>query len=575
MADTKFRLTRRGALLGAAGMGVAVSACGEERPQFDPLPRREGAFKHGVASGDPKSDSVVLWTAITTDDGAVPGRAVVEMALDADFSDIVWSSEAAPRDGVLTVHGATPVKIIADGLEAGRWHHYRFRYGTQVSPAGRTRTLPVGRTSEYRIAAFSCSNYPRGFFNAYRHAAENAEADLMIHLGDYLYEYGMGGYGTQDAERLSRVVDPVGEIVSEDDYARRHSLYCLDPDLQAAKAAAAWLPIWDDHETANDSWSGGAQNHDPETEGDWHARRDAAIRAYHDWLPVREGETLINRYGKAEIGDLATLLFVETRLTARSSELDFSSFPIPVGADPDDAASQAAVRNWRDNVIGDPERRLIGDEQGEFIAGTLSASVAEGKPWRVIANQVLMGRLEAPNFMTETPLWLRLGMRLTSRFQWEFAQRTAHGVPMNLDSWDGFPVDRERFYDRARAAGADMIVLTGDTHNMWTNDLFDASGERRGTEFGVTSVTSPSPYEAVNAPDVDFGRMMEERNREILLNNVRDKGYLRLTLRRGEAVAEHVRVSTILSRDFTGEVASAWRVSPSLGGAVPQVQRIS
>ena len=267
MADTKFRLTRRSALLGAAGLGVAVSACGEDLPQFDPLPRREGVFKHGVASGDPKSDSVVLWTAITTDDGAAPGPVTAELALDADFSQIVWSGEAAPREGALAAHGATPVKIIAGGLEPGRWHHYRFRYGGQTSPVGRTRTLPAGRVDEYRIAAFSCSNYPRGFFNAYRHAAENAQADLMIHLGDYLYEYGMGGYGTEDAERLARVVDPVTEIVSEDDYARRHSQYSLDPDLQVAKAAAAWLPIWDDHEAANDSWAGGAQNHDPRDRG--------------------------------------------------------------------------------------------------------------------------------------------------------------------------------------------------------------------------------------------------------------------------------------------------------------------
>ncbi|MCC5995005.1 MAG: PhoD-like phosphatase N-terminal domain-containing protein, partial [Oceanicaulis sp.] len=201
MADKTFKLTRRGALLGAAGMGAALSACGENLPQLDPLPRREGVFKHGVASGDPKSDSVVLWTAITTGDGAAPGPVTVEMALDADFNDIVWSGEAAPREGVLTVHGATPVKTIAEGLEPGRWHYYRFRYGEQISPVGRTRTLPVGRVNEYRIAAFSCSNYPHGFFNAYRHAAEHAGADLMIHLGDYIYEYGMGGYGTGDAER--------------------------------------------------------------------------------------------------------------------------------------------------------------------------------------------------------------------------------------------------------------------------------------------------------------------------------------------------------------------------------------
>jgi len=572
MSNT-FRLTRRGALLGAAGVTLAAGACSQEKSQLEPLPVREGFFRHGVASGDPKAASIVLWTAITTQNDKRPDAVAAELALDPDFSEIVWTDEASPRAGVLKVHGATPVKIIAEGLEAGRWYYYRFRHDGETSPAGRTRTLPAGRVDEFRIAAFSCSNHPNGFFNAYRHAAENARADLMIHLGDYLYEYAMGGYATGDAEHLSRVPDPVTELYTEEDYARRHSQYSLDPDLQAAKAASPWLPIWDDHETANDAWKNGAENHDPETEGEWHERRDAAIRAYHDWMPVREGETLIARYGKAEIGDLATLIFLETRLTVRSEELDFSSFPIPVSADPDDPGNQEAVRRWREDLIGDPRRKLIGDDQRAFIDQALRDSVEAGKPWRVFANQVLMSRLEAPNFMTETPFWLRLGMRLTNQFQWEFAQRTAHGVPMNIDSWDGFPADRERFYAMARAANADFIVLTGDTHNMWTCDLKDADGERRGTEFGVTSVTSPSPYETVNAPGLDFGAMMEERNEEILFNNVTLKGYLTLTLTRGEAVAEHVAVSTIKSRDFTAETVNRWRVRPALGGPVPMVER--
>ncbi|MGY6531920.1 alkaline phosphatase D family protein [Glycocaulis sp.] len=564
-----FTLTRRGALLAAAGAGAGLAACSEE-VRFDPLPLPDGPFKHGVASGDPDQTSLVVWTAVTAEGDA---RTTLDIATDETFNTIVETRELAPREGVIAVNGARPMKALIEGLEPGREYFYRFRHGGEVSPVGKTRTLPDGPVDRFRIAAFSCSNYPFGFFNAYRDAA-NEGFDLMVHLGDYIYEYGHGGYGTEDAERLSRVPDPMHETLSEEDYARRHALYCSDPDLQAAKAAAPWILIWDDHETANDSWRYGAENHDPETEGDWFTRRDNALRAYHDWLPVREAEPLKKRYGAVEIGDLATLVFLETRLTARSEELTLDSFPIDPTSDPEDPENRAAVQRWRDEVIGDPERRLLSDTQRAFVGEALSASVQAGKPWRIIANQVLMGRLEAPNYMTQTPLWLRAYMRLRGGFVWEFAQRTAHDVPMNLDSWDGFPADRERFYQTAREAGADFVVITGDTHNTWVNDLYDGQGNRVGTEFGVTSVTSPSPFEAVNAPGVDFGKMAEDRNPEILRNNAWDKGYTRLTLTRDELIAEQMILSTIKEREFSVRPDGVWRVRPANGGPVPQVEKI-
>ena len=353
-----FTLTRRGALLAAAGAGAGLAACSEE-VRFDPLPLPDGPFKHGVASGDPDQTSLVVWTAVTAEGDA---RTTLDIATDETFNTIVETRELAPREGVIAVNGARPMKALIEGLEPGREYFYRFRHGGEVSPVGKTRTLPDGPVDRFRIAAFSCSNYPFGFFNAYRDAA-NEGFDLMVHLGDYIYEYGHGGYGTEDAERLSRVPDPMHETLSEEDYARRHALYCSDPDLQAAKAAAPWILIWDDHETANDSWRYGAENHDPETEGDWFTRRDNALRAYHDWLPVREAEPLKKRYGAVEIGDLATLVFLETRLTARSEELTLDSFPIDPTSDPEDPENRAAVQRWRDEVIGDPERRLLSDTQ--------------------------------------------------------------------------------------------------------------------------------------------------------------------------------------------------------------------
>lgn len=565
-----FALTRRGALLAAAGAGAGLAACSSEEVRFDPLPVPEGPFRHGVASGDPDQTSLVLWTALTSER---PETVTLELASDDSFSSIIETREIAPRDGVIAVDGARPVKALVEGLEPGAEYFYRFRHGGEVSPVGKTRTLPQTGVERFRIAAFSCSNYPFGFFNAYRDAADQG-FDLMVHLGDYIYEYGYGGYGTGDAERLSRIPDPLHEILTEEDYARRHALYSSDPDLQAAKASAPWILIWDDHETANDAWRYGAENHDPETEGDWATRRDNALRAWHDWLPVREAEPLKARYGAVEIGDLATLVFLETRLTARSEELTLDSFPIPVEADPEDPQNRQAVQRWREEVIGNPERRLISDEQRALVGDALRASVQAGKPWRIIANQVLMGRLEAPNYLTQTPLWLRTYMRLRGGFNWQFAQRTAHGVPMNLDSWDGFPADRERLYDTVKAAGADIVVLTGDTHNTWVNDLHDASGRRIGTEFGVTSVTSPSPFETVNAPGVDFGRMAEDRNPEILRNNAWDKGYTRLTVTRGEIIAEQMILSTIKDRTFTIQPDSVWRVRPAQGGQAQAVERV-
>ncbi|KPP82268.1 MAG: alkaline phosphatase PhoD [Oceanicaulis sp. HLUCCA04] len=568
----RLELTRRGALLAAAGVGAGLGACSQEAARFDPFPVPDGPFKHGVASGDPDQTSFVVWTAVTS---VGAGYAVeLELATDETFNTIVESRTLTPRDGVIPVDGAMPVKALIEGLEPGRAYFYRFRSGDAFSPVGRTCTLPDGPVERFRIAAFSCSNYPFGFFNAYRDAADQGDFDLVVHLGDYLYEYGYGGYGTADADRLSRMPDPMHEILTEEDYARRHALYCSDPDLQALKASAPWILIWDDHETANDAWSQGAENHDPETEGDWITRRDNALRAYHDWLPVREAEPLQARHGAVEIGDLATLIFVETRLTARTAELTLESFPIPVEADPEDPENREAVQRWRDEVIGDPDRRLIDENQHAMIAQAISASVEAGKPWRIIANQVLMGRVEAPNYLTQTPLWLRTYMRLQGGFNWHFAQRTAHGVPMNLDSWDGFPVDRERLYATVRNAGGDIVVLTGDTHNTWVCDLHDGDGNRIGTEFGVTSVTSPSPFETVNAPGVDFGQMAEDRNAEVLRNNAWDKGYTRLTLTHDELIAEQMVLSTVKDREFTTQPDGIWRVRPANGGPAAQVERI-
>lgn len=565
-------ITRRAALAAAAGLSVAACSRTDEAPSFPPRPAPDGPFKHGVASGDPDQSSVMLWTAITDEQVSAPVR--VQLAADPDFQQILVDAEAAQAGA--PVNAMTPFKLLADGLPAGGRFWYRFVYGDAVSPVGQTRTLPDGSIDQYTIAAFSCSNYPAGFFNAYRAAADRGDIDLVLHLGDYIYEYGLGGYAMEDAERLSRVVEPAHETVTYDDYVIRHALYSADPDLQALKAAAPWVTIWDDHETANNAFRTGAENHDPDQgEGDWDVRVNVALDAYYAWLPTREPQPDRARYGALEIGDLATLIFLESRLLARSPEAQFDGFPVALDSDPEDPEVQAAVSAWLEETVGGEDRTLLGADQFDFVTRTLAASQAAGKPWRIFANQVLMGRAIAPDYTKEPPLWLRWGMRLSGGEIWDFARRTRFGVPMTLDTWDGFPSERERLFQAARAANADFITLTGDSHNFWTVDLKTEAGERVGVEFGVTSVTSPSDFEFVNAPGVDFGQMTLKANPHILHHEVYTKGYVLLTLTRDEAVADFVSVSTIKDTAFDTGLDSRWRVRPAQGGAVPAVERLA
>jgi len=565
---TEIKLTRRAALMAGVGATAALGACSE--PSFGPLPRPDGPFQHGVASGDPDQTSLMLWTAVT---GADNAPVSVEVAGDAEFSALLFEAEAGPA-GPQTA-GATPYKSLVEGLSAGARVYYRFRFRDYVSPVGTAKTLPTGAVDEFRIAAFACSNYPAGFFNAYRHAAERGDVDLAIHLGDYLYEYGADGYATEDSERLSRVPDPTHEIVSYDDYARRHAQYSADPDLQALKAAAPLLLIWDDHETTNNSWRDGAENHDP-SEGDWYTRRDDALRAWQAWTPTRETTPMHERWGRLQIGDLASVIFIETRLTARSEEILLDPFPVdPDTADPQDPENRRIVADWLERTAGAEDRTLLGEEQLAFVAAALDESAAAGQPWRVFANQVIMGKVPAPNYPQVLPFWLRWAIQSSDPLAWSFIKRFAFGTPFNLDAWDGYPAERERLFQAARAANADFITLTGDTHNSWAIDLKAEDGTRVGTEFGVTSVSSPSRFERLDLPGVDFGIYTEEAAPDVMRHNAYDRGYVHLTLTPEEARAELMVVDTCKSREFNAYTDSVWRVRPAGGGDVPQAERIA
>lgn len=547
-----FTLNRRHVLLGSTGLAVVTAACGTNNRPMPPAPT--GPFRHGVASGAPDAGSVVLWTAVTEDGG---GEILFQVAQDDAFQQIVWEGRETRQ--YIRENPLSTYKMLAEGLEPDTRYFYRMVHNGVASPTGRTRTLPSGPVERFNIAVCSCSNYPAGFFNAYREVADTPDLDLVLHLGDYLYEYGMGGYATGDAEKLGRVPVPAHECLTQADYAARHALYKSDPDLQAAHAAAPWFITWDDHEVANDTWATGAENHNDD-EGDWSDRRTGALRAFHDWNPTREPEDLIGGMSTIEVGNLATIALTESRHTHRTEQLTFDSFPIPADSE-DTPENRALVAQWLRDVVGDPSREMLGADQIAGIGDAFRASRAAGKPWQILGGQVLLGRITMPNYVEVLPGWLKWYVRNNDDLAWDYIQRSRFDSPFSFDSWDGYPAERERLYETVLDASGGMIALAGDTHNFWTCDLRTGDGRRAGFEFGATSVTSPSPFEGVPAPGVHFGRITEAANAEILHHEPYAKGFMRLTMTPEAFESEFVSVSTIKRRGYTAATESRWRVT--------------
>lgn len=555
-------LHRRGLLgligAGAAGAGLPASARSAQAV----------AFQHGVASGDPRADGAVIWTRVTPSDPSARGIRV-------DWS--VWrdgDASAAVAGGTVETGPERDftVKIPVTGLQPGVEYRYAFTSGEMRSPQGRVRTLPVGANPETVLAVVSCQLYPGGLFNAYDAVSKLERLDAVVHLGDYIYEYGAeaGDYGMDHGAALNRAPVPAHEIVSLADYRQRHAQYKTDPDLQAAHARAAFICVWDDHEVANDTWTMGAENHTPATEGDFGARKAAALKAYFEWMPIREPEGGLTEeaiYRSFDFGDLASLLMVETRLTARNQQLSYAA-DMPMTAAGPDLAAFEAKRN-------DPARDLLGDRQRDWIKTTLQASKAAGRPWQVLGNQVVMARVQGPDISKLASrleiMALMASLKPEIRAQVQQAQQLfSLGVPFNLDSWDGYPAGRERLYAAFAEAGVEPLVLAGDSHAFWVNDLKDAGGTRRAVEFGTSSISSPSPGDHV--PGVPLGAALNAANPEVILCDQSAKGYVLLTLTPQAAKAELRTVSTILAKPYRERTLKTFTVAKTATGLGPLVE---
>jgi len=565
------RLTRR-RLLALSGSGAGLAACQTRGEVAAPL-AGSVRFDHGVASGDALSDRVILWTRITPENTSAVAAITVIWQV---FEDAGLTREV--QAGAVQTSAARDftVKVDVTGLASARDYFYAFSVFTEAgvvaSPSGRTRTLAASGMRAVRAAFVSCANYPFGQFNVYDALSREDNLDVIIHLGDYLYEYGTDGYGGEVGKTLGRNHVPAHEITTLADYRARHAQYKTDKALQRAHTAAPWLCTWDDHESTNNSYRTGAQNHTEGEEGSWTDRKQYAVQAYLEWMPVRDpaaGEAREALWRRYDFGDLASVFCLETRLTGRSEEISWGARL--AGTEPS-AFTEIARETMRD--VGAPDRTMLGAEQESWLADQLAGSAGAGKPWQVLANQVIMAHAKFPNFNeTLSPQQIDAAIERAG-FSGAYIERlvrlSALDMPSNLDAWDGFPAARERLYEAAKSVKASLVTLTGDTHTGWANKLLDANGEPRGVEFGCTSVTSPGLGRILEGvPGV--GQMYADANEEVEWFDPDGNGYSVLELTADTARAVFYKVSTVKDRNYTVSRVAGFETSKN---ALGQLRRV-
>ncbi|MGV9310898.1 alkaline phosphatase D family protein [Streptomyces sp. NPDC003691] len=532
--STPSRRTVVRAAAATAAVPVALSAVSPAVAAGVPARSAAAVFRHGVASGDPLPDGVLLWTRVTPTDDAVPGSGLGpdtlvgwEVAEDREFTRLAARGDTTAAAG--TDH---TVKADVRGLRPGTAYWFRFTAAGAVSPAGRTRTAPAADApaDRLRLGVVSCANWESGYFSAYRHLAARTDLDAVLHLGDYLYEYGTGTY-PKPAGTVRRHV-PEHEIVALADYRLRHATYKTDPDLQALHAAHPVIAIWDDHEIANDAWSGGAENHTPGTEGDFAVRAAAARQAYFEWMPVR-ASTEGTVYRRLRFGRLADLHLLDLR-SFRSQQSGFGS-----------------------GGVDDPERTITGRAQLDWLKAGLAGSDAA---WQLVGTSVMI----SPVAFGALPAHLLAPVA-------ELLGLPKEGLTISTDQWDGYTDDRRELLDHLTERRIDNTVfLTGDIHMAWANDVptraatYPASGSV-ATEFVVTSVTSDNLDDLLNVPprtaSVVAGTAIKAANRHVKWVDMDGHGYGVLDVTAERSQMDYYVLSDRADRNATAAWARSYRTT--------------
>jgi alkaline phosphatase D len=460
-------------------------------------------FYHGVASGDPKNDRVIIWTRVTPDN-LISSSIQVNwlVATDTAMSNIV-------QQGVTNTDSTIDytVKVDVTGLSPNTYYYYEFNAFGYNSIRGRTKTAPDNSADSIRFAVVSCSNFEAGYFNAYKVITSRNDVDAVICLGDYIYEYETGGYSPNPS--VNRQWLPANEIVTLSDYRARYSSYKLDEDLMRCHQNFPFINIWDDHESANDAWVGGAENHTASTEGNWNSRKDASKKAYFEWLPIRQSTNTNDQYQifrEIKFGNLLELIMLDTRLHGREEQAGTSG-----------------------TVVNNVNRQLLGSDQFSWLGNRLSGTNTQ---WKIIAQQVMIAPL------------------------------TIFGSAVNGDQWDGYPAERNRLINHILNNNIQNVVaLTGDIHSSWANDIPTAnynstSGSGSAfVEFVTPSVTSPG----INIVGGASAVMLN--NGHIKFANLNQHGFLILDVNQTRTQSDWYFLSTIDQPSLNHTAAASFKVN--------------
>ena len=519
------------------------------------------SFRHGVASGDPLNDRVILWTRVT------PRR-------NGDTADITvrWQMATDPAMQMVVAGGSTAtsvdrdytVKIDAAGLLPGHVYFYQFAVDGEKSVVGRTKTLARADARQVRLAVFSCSNYPSGYFNVYADAARQDDIDAALHIGDYIYEYESTGYACGNAEALGRVSEPRELLLRVDDYRGRYAQYRSDPDLQAVHAAMPFITVWDDHEFADDTWRDGSVDHKASAFGPFALRKLAALTAYHEWMPIRlpDADAPDKIYRSFDFGGIVSLHMLDTRLIARDQQLMLSSYY--------DENKHFDAEKYKQDVCS-PRRQMIGHEQMAWLEERVQQSDAR---WQMLGQQVLMARMEYPTAVVmgecSSTNYCALKKRAAADPSCvsEKEQRwlDASTLPCYLDSWDGYQNDREQVFAMMQKHRKNLVVLAGDTHNAWASDLHDAHGRQVGVEFATASVSSPGMEGAYPDRDPeDVASMMVDLIKPLYYAQTSKRGYMVVTASHEQVRCDWRFVNTVFKHEFTAATERSLRTLPGPG----------
>ncbi|WP_062055526.1 alkaline phosphatase D family protein [Aquimarina longa] len=563
-------------LLATGGLMLApiYISCNDDDKLIDEIPSlTKGNFLEGVASFDPTSSSVIIWTRYTpsSDLNKQDNSSVSwQIASDKSFKNVVRSGKfltSSSRDYTVAIN--------VQDLESNSKFYYRFfdLETKKVSVIGETITLPkIGDTvTDVKLAVCSCANYAAGLFNVYG-AMAKSDADVIIHLGDYIYEYGEGEYGTnENTVALDRVHSPKHEIVTLEDYRNRYKQYRRDEQLQLAHQKKPFICVWDDHEISNDAYKDGADNHQS-SEGSYETRKQIAIQVYSEFLPIKSADPA-KIYRSFDFGSILSLHMLDTRIIGRDKQLSYNDFLNPSTGQLDAVAFQASLQ--------DPNRSLLGSDQLNWLSGAVSGS---GASWQVLGQQVLMGKMFMPaellillgTIVAEISAKGTLSEKTATAFKTTLTElttikgrllagdttltatemtRVKTVVPYNLDAWDGYFVEREQLFGALK--GKKIVCLAGDTHNAWHSTLKNLKGEEVGVEFATSSVSSPGLEQYVGLEPqavAGFEQSLQLLIDDLTYTDASNRGYLKVIFTAGAAEAQWNVIDTIAQEGYTETV---------------------